>query len=65
MSSRRLRSGGTLHFEGIDPEHQIFAEGSLDDHLFEIAVGRTDNADVDVGGLVVTEATDVAGLQDS
>ncbi len=57
--------GGDVDFEGVDAEHQVFAEGALFDHFFEVAVGGADHADVDVDGLVIAEAADVAGFEDS
>ena len=56
--------GGDVDFEGVDAEHQVFAEGALFDHFFEVAVGGADHADVDVDGLVITEPSDVAGFED-
>ena len=63
ISSRRSRSGGRLMRDDVEAEEQILAELPVGDRLLEIAVGRGDDADVDVDVVLAAEARELAVLQ--
>ena len=55
------------HLEGddVEPVVEVLAELPLRDHLLEVAVGRRDDADVDVDRLVAADALELALLQEA
>ena len=63
MSPRRSRSGGTLHRDDVQAEEQVLAEAPRRDLGLEVAVGRGDDAHVDLDRLGRADAADLALLQ--
>ena len=63
MSSRRSRSGRNRNFDGVQAEEQILAELSGGNRVLQVAVGRRDQAHVDVLGARRAHALDLAGLE--
>ena len=63
MSSRRSRSGGTVDDEGAEPEIQILPKRSGIDGRAQIAIGRRDDAGVDLDVALTADAPDLALLQ--
>ena len=62
-SSPRSRSGGQPEVHDVEAVVEILAEAAGADLLLEVAVGRGDDADVDLLGLAVADAEDDALLQ--
>ena len=62
-SSPRSRSGGQVDVDDVEPVVEVLAEAAGADLLLEHAVGRGDDADVDLLGLAVADAEDDALLQ--
>ncbi len=54
-----------VNLERVDPEKQVFAEGPFGHHGLQVAVGRTDDADVDVEEFVFADPPNFARLQES
>ncbi len=52
-----------MDFKRVDAEKQVFAEGPFGHHGLQIAIGRTDDADVDVEELVFAHPPNLARLQ--
>jgi hypothetical protein len=63
MSEVCSRRGWHRDVDDVEPVIQILPEGSLRDHLAQVAVGRPDHADVDVPSLVGANALQLAGFQ--
>ena len=63
MSSRRSRRGGSLDRHHLEPMIKILAELALGDGLFQIAVGRRNQAHVDLDRLVAADAEHFPVLQ--
>ena len=63
MSSLRSRSGGTTQRHDVQPVEQILAEAALGDLGLDVAVGRRDDAHVDLDGLLAAHALELALLQ--
>ena len=55
-SSPRSRSGGQPEVDDVEAVVEVLAERAALDLLFEDAVGRGDDADVDLLGLAVADA---------
>ena len=62
-SSPRSRSGGQVEVHDVEAVVEVLAEAPGADLLFEDAVGRGDDADVDLLRLAVADAEDDALLQ--
>ena len=62
-SSPRSRSGGQVDVDDVEPVVEVLAEAPGADLVLEDAVGRGDDADVDLLGLAVADAEDDALLQ--
>ena len=58
-----LAQRGQLHRDHVEAIEEILAERALGDHLREIGVGRGDDADVDLDGVRVADALELALLQ--
>ena len=63
ISSRRSRSGGSLHRNDVQPVVEILAERTLGDHLREIRMRGGNDADIDLDRVRVADALDLAFLQ--
>ena len=59
LAERRHR-----HLDDLQPVVEVFAELAAQHHRLEIAVGRRDDADVDVDRLVAAELGELRVLQD-
>ena len=59
MSVRRSRRAGKFDRQNIQPVIEIFAKAFFLDHVEQVAVGRGDDADIDVD---LTDAADAADL---
>ena len=53
-----------MNLERVDAEEQVLAELLFADHLFEIAIRRTDDADIDDDRVVLADPADLARFQE-
>ena len=63
MSSRRSRSGGSWMRDDVEPVVEVLAEVARRDLLLEVAVGRGDQAHVDLDRLDAADALELALLE--
>ena len=64
-SSRRARSGGMVERQDVEPVVEVGPEGAALARGDEVAVGRGDDAHVDLERLAAADALDLALLQDA
>jgi len=57
--------GWNVDLKGVDAEEEVLAKRPLADHCFQIAVCGTDDADIDLGDLWVSDAADLASFEDA
>ena len=54
-----------LQPDDVEAVEEVLAEAALGDELFEVGVGRGDDADVDLDGLRLAERVDFVGLEEA
>ena len=65
MSSARSRSGGHAQRDDVEAVEEVLAERARRDHRLEVAVGRADDADVDLARALAADRAHLAVLQDA
>src|SRR5579883_875526 len=60
-----LAQGGQEDLERVEPEEEVFAELLVGDHLAEVAIGGTEDADVDPERLILADPADFPRFEEA